>query len=132
MMVHPPLILLLEDDPVLRELMVRTLVDGGCPVLEGGNGRIGLELAKSHHGSLALVITDISMREMDGIELARAVRVLFPTVPILFTTGHPDRYDSVNLPNCELLQKPFGPDQLMRTVKHLLAEPWHESSAASQ
>jgi two-component system cell cycle sensor histidine kinase/response regulator CckA len=131
-MVQPPLILLLEDEPVLRHLMVRGLVDAGFPVLEGTHGRQGLELAKACHGSLALVISDVTMPIMDGLEFAAKFRTLFPTVPILFITGCPERLSAGSLSRCAVLAKPFGRDQLVTAVHRLLAEPDYEQRVASQ
>jgi DNA-binding response OmpR family regulator len=127
-----PSILLLEDEPMLRHLMTRVLTESGFSVLEGEDGRQGVQLARAHRGRFLIAVTDIDMPVMDGCAFARAFRLLFPDVPILFTSGHPDRYQDGMLPNCDLLEKPFEPDGFLATVHRLLAKVRNERRVSGQ
>jgi CheY-like chemotaxis protein len=77
------------------------------------------------------VVSDIDMPVMDGVEFAQRFRALFPAVPILFTTGSPDRYPAQSISQCALLEKPFGRDRFLATVRRLLAEPHHADRPAA-
>jgi two-component system, chemotaxis family, chemotaxis protein CheY len=111
-------VLLVDDEEILRRLLGRTLAGAGFEVYEAPNGELALEVARTLEVRLSLVITDISMPVMDGLEFAHAFRPLFPTVPILFMTGK-DPMVSVALGSGiedNLLRKPFGPDTFLEAV----------------
>jgi DNA-binding response OmpR family regulator len=117
-------ILLIEDEADLRGLLSRTLEQLHYGVVEASNGELGLQAARRLAGMLCLVVTDINMPVMSGVEFAREFRPLQPRVPILFITGLDSR---VTLPETtrlggELLLKPFGPDLFLETVTRLLHE----------
>ncbi len=80
-------VLVVDDEELLRRLLSRVLADAGFGVVEAENGAAALETARRLKGGLGLVVTDIHMPVMDGLEFARALRPLQPTVPILFITG---------------------------------------------
>jgi DNA-binding response OmpR family regulator len=122
-------VLLLEDEPALRHLLSRALLVAGFRVLEGGNGREALLLAQANPGAVGMVVTDIDMPLMDGIEFAQAFRRLAPGVPILFTSGKADRYSAGDLAGCDRLTKPFGPSQFVSVVHRMLGEGAHDRRA---
>ena len=87
-------------------------------VVEAANGEQALEAARRLDGQLSVVITDIRMPVMDGLEFARSFRPLYPKVPILFITGH-DGSASLSLPGGaeqNLLLKPFDSDAFLDAV----------------
>ena len=115
---------MIEDEDDLRRLLSRTLDRSDFDVVEAQNGEMGLQAARALAGSLSLVVTDINMPIMRGLEFAREFRPLQPKVPILFITGLDAR---VTLPETArlggtLLLKPFGPEIFLETVNRILAE----------
>ena len=115
-------VLLVDDEALLRRLLSRILVEAGFGVVQAENGAVALETARKIDGGLGLVVTDIHMPVMDGIEFAREFRPLRPTVPILFITGRdlpPTPYSDP--PERELLRKPFQPEAFLAVVSQLVA-----------
>src|SRR4051794_10382761 len=80
-------VLVIEDEQDLRRLLTRALEGSDFSVVEAQNGELGLQAARRLTGSLSLVVTDINMPVMSGLEFAREFRPLQPRVPILFITG---------------------------------------------
>jgi two-component system, chemotaxis family, chemotaxis protein CheY len=115
-------VLLVDDEEILRRLLGRTLAGAGFTVVEAQNGEVALEAARTLNGQLSLVITDISMPVMDGLEFARAFRPLYPGVPILFMTGKDPMLSLAPGSGVEdnLLRKPFGPDVFLEAVARAL------------
>jgi CheY-like chemotaxis protein len=114
-------ILLVEDEPMVRRVVGRVLREFGYAVEEAANGREAL--ARVDGATPDLVITDLVMPEMGGRELAAQLTAKFPALPVLFTSGYTDneavRRELVN-ERRPFLQKPLGPDTLLRTVRDLL------------
>jgi two-component system, cell cycle sensor histidine kinase and response regulator CckA len=113
-------VLLVDDEPLLRRLLSRILAEAGFGVMEAENGAVALETARRLDGGLGLVVTDIHMPGMTGLEFARAFRPLHPSVPILFITGR----DLPPLPPTEvaeqgLLRKPFRSEEFLERVRSL-------------
>lgn len=117
-------VLLVDDEEMLRRLLTRTLAGAGFLVVEAGDGEQALEAARSLNDQLSLVITDIRMPVMDGIEFARAFRPLFPSVPILFMTGKDPKASLAMASGIDdnLLRKPFGPDLFLESVARMLGQ----------
>jgi two-component system cell cycle sensor histidine kinase/response regulator CckA len=118
-------LLVVEDDPSVREVLVHGLVQDGYQVYEAANGREALDLFRTHRDEIALVITDLVMPEMGGIALGDRLREIGATTRILYITGyHQDleRYSPQQLPLCcGLLLKPFSPQVLAGAIRKALA-----------
>ena len=108
-------VLLVDDDPLLRALLARALADDGYAVLAAENGEEALTLASTLIDQLGLVITDIRMPVMDGVQLAAHLAQLRPTLPILFISGFAG---GVDLPG-PVLPKPFHPRAFLDRVRQL-------------
>ncbi len=115
-------ILLAEDDEDLRRFLVKALEKAGHTVTHFGEGASAYEEIK--HKPFDLLLTDIVMPEMDGIELARRAAELDPALKIMFITGfaavalNPDS----NAPkDAKILSKPFHLRDLVDEVNRLLA-----------
>lgn len=122
---QPARLLFVEDEPRVRRLMLEALRRDGHEVLEAGDGREALALARSLTEPLDLLVTDVMMPRMGGRELARALRALRPGIRVLFISGYPD--DAMldpgdGLDGADYLQKPFPPAALTRRVRELLAD----------
>jgi two-component system cell cycle sensor histidine kinase/response regulator CckA len=109
-------VLVVDDDPMLRTLIARCLTDQGYLVLTAGNGREALALVERNPGRLGLVVTDIRMPEMDGLELAAELARLEPFLPVMFISGFPW---GGRRPPGPFLAKPFALDALTALVRQL-------------
>lgn len=112
-------ILLAEDDQVMREYLTRALERSGYAVTAVDRGTEALPLLKSEH--FDLLLTDIVMPEMDGIELAQKAGEVRPELKIMFITG----FAAVTLkagkavPNARVLSKPFHLRDLVLEVDRM-------------
>jgi CheY-like chemotaxis protein len=111
-------VLLIDDEEVLRRLLSRMLADAGWNVVQAENGAKALDAAEQLDGELGLVVTDLHMPVMDGVEFARAFRPHHPDIPILYITGGDwsECLDS-DVPSGLLLRKPFHTDVFLDAVK---------------
>jgi CheY-like chemotaxis protein len=82
-----PLILLADDDPLLRACLSKQLAALGCAVLESADGRAAVGQARAYAGTLALALLDVQMPALNGYQAARAIRALAPTLPIALMSG---------------------------------------------
>jgi two-component system, cell cycle sensor histidine kinase and response regulator CckA len=119
-------VLVVEDEAAVRALTVRLLREHGFSVLEAADGRAGLECCVETHGELDLLVTDVVMPAMSGAELVAQVRVLQPTLPVLYVSGYAgDVMPGASRPEdgAQLLQKPFSREALLRAVDEALGAP---------
>jgi CheY-like chemotaxis protein len=118
-------VLLVEDEPVVRELAVATLREKGYTVVEAVNGEEGLRLARQHDGKIDLVLTDVVMPVMGGKEMADAIRTSHPDTKVLFTSGYTEDalgHHGVLRPGILFLPKPYLTATLARKVREVLDE----------
>lgn len=117
-------ILLAEDEPLVRNMIAILLGDRGYTVLESGDGEDALRVAEAHAGqNIDLLLTDVVMPKMGGIELASRFSKLRPNAHVLFTSGHVEEYLlSQGLPDIssKFIQKPFPQATLICTVREAL------------
>ena len=120
-------ILLVEDDPALREMAATLLRRLGYTVLAAANGIEALSLKQQRDsGYVDLLFTDVVMPHMSGKELADRVQALYPYTRILFTsayTGNAIVHQGVLNPGAALLQKPFTPSALAHKLREVLDQP---------
>jgi signal transduction histidine kinase len=113
-------LLVVDDEALVRDMTARLLRRQGYEVSEAAGPRAALEQIERHPGRFSLLVTDVVMPEMSGVELAAAVRRIDPDLPVLFMSGYePGLFDRSDAP--DLLQKPFTPAQLMSAVERALA-----------
>jgi CheY-like chemotaxis protein len=116
-----PTILLVDDEEFLRRLLARVLGGAGFDVIEAENGAAALRAAAGLDGVLRLVVTDIHMPVMNGIEFAREFRPRYPAVPVLFITGRDAGItDDPAFVDGHLLRKPFRSEAFLAAVAWLL------------
>ena len=117
-------ILLVEDDPALRQMAATLLERLGYTVLTAGNGLEALNVTHQRTtGHIDLLFTDVVMPHMSGKELADRVRSLYPQTNILFTSAYTENafiHQGVLQPGIALLQKPFTPSTLAAKVREVL------------
>jgi CheY-like chemotaxis protein len=116
---HKLAVLLVDDEPAFRSLVAMTLEQDGYHVIEAADGAEAIEVAeKVQH--VDLVVTDVRMPQMDGVELTNALRKTQPFVPVVFITGYPTDIRRF-VPNSCTLNKPFLREDLMRAIHQFMA-----------
>jgi len=123
------MILLVEDEDMVRRLARTILEARGYVVLEAKDGREGLAVCESHSGTIDLLLSDVVMPEMGGRELAERARIIRPDLKILFMSGHTQ--DVILKEGIQkgaaFLQKPYLPAELAHKVREVLdAKPRSE------
>jgi signal transduction histidine kinase/CheY-like chemotaxis protein len=119
-------ILLAEDEPEVRAVTRRLLHLGGYRVLTAADGAEALERARAHPGPIHLLVTDVVMANIGGIELARQLGRERPGLRVLFISGYSwDRGLPPSDPvlGLDYLEKPLTFDSLMRKVSQVLQAP---------
>jgi CheY-like chemotaxis protein len=119
-------LLIVEDDEPVRSLAARALERAGHTVTLAADGEQGLGLICKAGGGFDLVVSDIRMPAMDGIEMARSAAQRFPRLRILLMTGYADQRErAAELSGIivGVLQKPFTFGDLRDRVASALAEP---------
>ena len=117
-----PKILLAEDDNDMRRFLAKALQNAGYDVVAFDNGKSAYERMREE--PFTLLLTDIVMPEMDGIELARRATELDPDIKVMFITGfaavalNPDNHAPKE---AKILSKPFHLKDLVNEVQRLLA-----------
>jgi CheY-like chemotaxis protein len=111
-------ILVVEDDDIVRMLIVDVLEELEFAVLEADGGEQALEILQDTQKHIDLMMTDVGLPGMDGRELATEARKLRPALPILFASGYAE---SIDVPkDMHVIGKPFSIDQLRDKVKEII------------
>lgn len=117
-------ILLVEDEPLVRSLIVTILQDQGYTVLEATNGEEALRVAHQHSGKeIHLLMTDIIMPRMGGVELSEKFGTLYPDARVLLMSGYNDEMalkDGSLDESIGFIPKPFTPATLARKAREVL------------
>ena len=122
-------VLVVEDEQVVRALIVRTVEGFGYRCMEAADAAEALRLMEQEQGNFDLVITDVVMPGMSGGQLGELLAHKYPTLPVLYTSGFANN-DVIRRglldPSRPFLQKPFTPEDLARKIREVL-----EASTAS-
>jgi CheY-like chemotaxis protein len=113
-----PTILVVEDDDIVRMLIVDVLEELEFKVLEADGSEQALEVLQDATKEVDLMMTDVGLPGMDGRELADEARKLRPALPILFASGYAENIDAPA--DMHVIGKPFSIDQLRDKVKSIL------------
>ncbi len=113
-------LLLVDDDASVRRLMRRMLGRMGFQVLQAADGEEALRLGEAHPGDIDLLVSDVSMPGMGGVELGRRMLERRPTLRVLLVTGRAE--DDVSLPGARILCKPFRQEELAHALEALLTQ----------
>jgi two-component system, cell cycle sensor histidine kinase and response regulator CckA len=120
-------VLIVDDEDDVRRLLVDVIRIGAYRVLEAVDGQEALEVAARHGGSIDLLVTDLVMPRIAGMELADRLRETQPNLKVLFMSGYAEREHLRALhPNEQFIPKPFLPADLFRRVNDFLRD--HPSS----
>ncbi len=117
-------ILIVEDDDSLRKMSVNILKKYGYFVVEAPNGMVALEIATAEEKlEIDLLVTDVTMPKMGGMELSNTLQKEYPAMKVLFISGYTDNaitHHGVLDEGVSLLQKPFSPWSLVERVRKML------------
>ncbi|MFZ5519108.1 MAG: NAD(P)H-dependent oxidoreductase subunit E [Candidatus Zhuqueibacterota bacterium] len=116
-------ILVIDDEPGLREGCRRICEAEGFQVMVAQNGRAGLDIAETNKIDCALI--DLKLPDMDGLDVLRTIRSVHPEILAIIITGHGSieiAVEAIKLGAYDFLSKPFTPDQLMKIVNKGLSE----------
>jgi len=111
--------LVVDDDPNVRQALSTVLGSLGFQVIAAGDGAEGLVLAVERRSEIRLVISDIHMPHLGGIQLVQALRRMSPQLPILVTSGRIDEHDERQLREfgvAAILPKPFTHEALVAAI----------------
>ena len=114
------IVLVVEDEPAIREFLRMVLEGMGLVVLEANNGEEALAITRSFTGPIDLVISDVRMPKMDGTEMVYHLHGERPGIKVLLISG----YSTESVPRDltkDFLHKPFSPAKLRQKVKTMLA-----------
>jgi CheY-like chemotaxis protein len=112
-MLQPPRVLVVEDEFLVRDIIVREMSLAGFEVLEAPSAEDALTLT-SALDRLDLLFTDIRLPGMNGWQLAEQIRVRYTQVPVIYASGYAERVTP--LPRSKFLQKPYMPSQVFKAA----------------
>jgi CheY-like chemotaxis protein len=115
-------ILVVDDDPQIREALGKLLRAEGYEVVLAADGREGVEQFDPQH--MDLLLLDLQLPVRSGWDIFGTVTSLNPWLPIIVITGRPNQYELATQAGvCALMEKPLDVPTLLRTIASLLAEP---------
>ncbi|MGC2448515.1 MAG: PAS domain S-box protein [Candidatus Sulfotelmatobacter sp.] len=127
-------ILLVEDDPQLRQLSSSVLAHCGYNVLVASTPEEGLAICKANHNDIRLLVTDVVMPRMNGRQLAERVSVMRPKIRVLYISGYTDNaivHYGVLDTGLWFLPKPFTLSSLVAKVREVLDSPTNTAETPS-
>ena len=113
-------IVIVEDEFLVRDLVVCELEENGYRVVEFDTADDALPYLRSHGAETLAVVTDVQMPgTLNGLQLAEIVNRIWPEIPVLITSGGP-LVDPGRLPRCaKFLRKPWQPDEMVDRIRRL-------------
>jgi len=123
-------ILIVDDDPRIQILLQQLLKAKGHEGFVAENGACAIEVVRKH--AFDLIITDLRMPKMNGMDLLREVKALYPDLPVLMVTAYASdetTVESVKLGVFDYMDKPFKIDDLMSAIDRALSAPRGEKRA---
>jgi DNA-binding NtrC family response regulator len=117
------LVLLVEDEPLIQDIIEAALEDGGYAVSKVGAGAEAISILDRQHAEFSVLVSDVNLGpgQLTGWDVAKHARELDPDMPVVYITGDSGHAWAVNgVPNSLLLNKPFDNTQLVTAVSRLL------------
>jgi CheY-like chemotaxis protein len=111
-------VLIAEDEPLIRNIVASALRQAGFSTLTGANGREAIELSEKYPGHIDLLLTDIAMPEVNGLQAAARIMAKRAAIKVLFMSGY--AAGLTNVQGMPVLQKPFTPAVLRSKVREVL------------
>jgi DNA-binding NtrC family response regulator len=119
-------VLVVDVDEGVRQFAARVLRGGGYQVREAADGAEALELIRGEASTAAIVVSDIVMPRLNGVQLLQLLSTLRPDLPVILMSG----YGALQLAErdivspCGILGKPFAPDVLLAEVRRCIRAQW--------
>ncbi len=116
-------LMVVEDEEIVRELVCQVLKEHGYDVLCASNGAEALKMSGERRGRISLLITDVVMPQMGGLELSRRLTALRPDLKVLYVSGYSEddmSEQGVLSADMEFLEKPFTPQAITKKVREIL------------
>lgn len=114
-------ILVVDDELLIRDLLYDFFKDHGWDISIAENGEKAMEVMRAKN--VDLVLSDVKMPQMDGLDLSRKLRESYPKVPVVLMTGYPSVdsvIDALRNKVVDYIVKPFNINQLYKTVESQL------------
>jgi DNA-binding response OmpR family regulator len=127
---HQPVILVADDNALIRNLVTLLMQQEGYFALSAADGHEGLELSRKYPGAIDLLITDMEMPRMNGTDLCGHLMEERPGIKVLVMLGKDISEIIRQNANMPFLPKPFNGETLKAKVRAILASPVLESSAS--
>jgi len=116
-------ILLIEDEETLRELVRAVLVSKGYTVITAEDGEEGLKAFLSHQEEIAVVICDVGLPRLGGVEVLQRIRARIPRTKVIIASGFIDQDAKAAMYKAganEFIQKPYSPDEVLRKIRDIV------------
>lgn len=116
-------VLLVEDEPQIRQLLNDALTAAGFNVLQATDGSHALDICKQYEGHIDLLVTDVVMPKMNGPALAKAIEVDYPSIKVIYMSGYTDdilETYGISSSNTHLLTKPFDASDLLEKINEII------------
>jgi two-component system cell cycle sensor histidine kinase/response regulator CckA len=112
-------ILVVDDEEMIREVLVEFLQSMGAKTLEAANGLEGAQIFKENQNLISVVVSDVRMPKGNGLEMGREIRKLAPKMPIIFVSGFNDASENEinSIKPLAILVKPFDLDELSKLLE---------------
>ena len=108
--------MVVDDDSTVRDVTASILEDDlGYNVVRAGSGGAALDLL-DRHPNVDLILLDVAMPGMSGLEVARQAQLKYPAIPIVFVTGYVDKSTLGDVSDDRIVKKPFIGDELVEKV----------------
>jgi len=120
-------ILVVEDEELVRMYVSTVLASSGYTVLEAANGTQALKVAREYPAVISLVLTDMTLPGISGLQLVSQLRIIRPEIRAIAMSGYSREQSRVDIdPYCQdFVQKPFSPEVLEMSVRKILDSPKH-------
>ena len=113
-------ILVVDDDPCVRAVLLPALSKSGYSVIAAEGGAQGIEYFDAHSGQIDLVVSDVTMPEIDGVRMVEKIRRRRSSTRVLFISGRGDTLPPWACETCAFLLKPFRIPELLDAVASCL------------
>jgi len=116
------IVLVVDDEPTVRRLARRVLLEDGFEVIEAADGAEALDLVDGSPDPLRVVVSDIVMPKLNGVQLLQRLSITHPELPVILMSGYagPELAERGIQAPCSLLVKPFKPEELVAEVRRCI------------